>query len=102
MNIKGVGSPQVTDLKARENQKNAEAPPKSDVRENTPNTAKPGESVQLSAQAKDIQALEKSLAQQPVVDQERVEKLKQAIADGSYQVNSRSVAEKLLGLEQDF
>ncbi|AZZ91379.1 flagellar biosynthesis anti-sigma factor FlgM [Hahella sp. KA22] len=104
MNIKGVGSPQVNDIKSRENLqktekvdvdagKNAAAPEKS---------GDSGDKVVLSSQAQNIRKVEQQLAKLPDVDNERVEKIKKALDDGSYQINSRSVAEKLLNFEQDF
>ena len=55
--------------------------------------------VTLTDLAARLQALAKSIEQLPEVDRQRVAELKQAIADGSYEVDDESVAEKLAAFE---
>lgn len=56
--------------------------------------------VKLSAQAQQLQAVEERLRELPVVDNERVAQIQQAISDGSYQMDSGRIADKLLALEK--
>lgn len=68
----------------------------------TQNTGQPatgGAEVRLSNQAQQLQAIEERLRELPEVDTARVERIKQAIADGSYQPDSRRIADKLIDLE---
>ncbi|TFZ17671.1 flagellar biosynthesis anti-sigma factor FlgM [Stutzerimonas stutzeri] len=65
----------------------------------TNTSASTGDTVQLSPEAQRLQQAADKLNEQSAVDQERVAKLRQAIADGSYQVDSQRVATKLLAFE---
>lgn len=56
------------------------------------------DSVQLSSQ---LQSLEGKIANSSVFDAKKVEKIKLAIADGHFQVNSEKVADGLLDTVKD-
>ncbi len=58
-----------------------------------------GEAVHLSPEAQQLQKISDNLRDQPEVNSARVAELKQAIADGSYQVDAGRVASKLLKFE---
>lgn len=94
-----------TNSAARSNQAGATAG-KRDLSErpaaDTQNTSAPAadSQVKLSNQAQQLQAIEERLRELPEVDTARVEKIKQAIADGSYQIDSTRIADKLIALEQ--
>lgn len=55
--------------------------------------------VKLSAEAQSLTQLETQLKAAPDVDSDKVNALRAAIADGSYQINAERVAEKLLNFE---
>lgn len=57
------------------------------------------EVVKLTDLGSRLQALTQSVADVPAVDGKRVEQFRQAIADGSYQVDAEAVAEKLSSFE---
>jgi negative regulator of flagellin synthesis FlgM len=55
-----------------------------------------GESVHLSERAKQLQQAQKELEKIPEVRLERVNEIKEQIAAGTYEINSRKVAEKIM------
>jgi negative regulator of flagellin synthesis FlgM len=52
--------------------------------------------VKLSSLSSQLQMIEKSFADTPVVDAARVAELKQAISDGRFTVNAEAVADRLI------
>ncbi len=54
------------------------------------------DSVELSAEAQSMNRLEENLAQLPDVDVERVATLKQAIADGRFEIDAERIAQNML------
>ena len=53
----------------------------------------------LTGQAKELQTLQHDLAKSPEFDAARVSELKEAIADGRYEVNAERIADRLLDIE---
>lgn len=80
----------------------AQGTAKKSVLEQTNKPTGSGESVQLSKNARQLQSVSEKIANMPSVNSEKVAQLKQAVAEGSYQVDSQRVASKLLGLEAQF
>lgn len=54
------------------------------------------DSVELSAEAQSMNRLEENLAQLPDVDAERVASLKQAIAEGRFEIDPERIAQNML------
>lgn len=66
-----------------------------------PTQAKPGiktdqTEVTLSPRAAQLKALETQLSAIPVVDQARVDSIKQAIVSGQYSINTENISDRLL------
>jgi negative regulator of flagellin synthesis FlgM len=59
-----------------------------------------GDHVTLTTSARSLQKLSEAVAQAPVVNADKVASVKQAVNGGSYQVDSRRVADKILHFEQ--
>jgi len=56
--------------------------------------------VSLTPEARKLQTLEAQLAEQPVVDSKRVDAIKEALANGSYDIDAERVAGKMMSLER--
>jgi len=65
-------------------------------------TGRPGtaDTVSLTDTAARLQALKAALPALPVVDTQRVEALRKAVADGTYRVDSEKLAEKMVEFER--
>lgn len=61
-----------------------------------------GDSVQLSQDARLLQDVNSSLSKVPVVDENKVQQLRQAIADGQYSIDSLQLADKMMRFETQF
>ncbi len=74
---------------------------KSDAKSVSTNGAPKSDTVALTAEAKSLQQLGKSVdTQNGYFDQGRVDSIKQSIAEGQYAVDSERVAEKFMETEQ--
>jgi negative regulator of flagellin synthesis FlgM len=60
------------------------------------------DTVSLTDTASQLQKLENTIAELPVVDSERVDNIRQSIASGNFEIDSARVADKLLNFEQSF
>ncbi|MGQ0658606.1 MAG: flagellar biosynthesis anti-sigma factor FlgM [Chromatiales bacterium] len=57
------------------------------------------DNVHLTQGAAELQALEKAVSEAPDFDVERVNRIRQAIAEGTYQIDGQKLAESLLRFE---
>ena len=60
----------------------------------------PADQVSLTPQAQQLRQLETAIAEQPVVDQSRVEAVRQALNEGRFEVDAERIAERLVNLER--
>ena len=62
-------------------------------------SARPADKLELTAKAQALKALEEHVRQAPDVDKHRIAELKQALKDGTYEINPSRIADKLLALD---
>ena len=60
------------------------------------------DSVEFSAAAKQLSTLQDELASIDSVDMGKVDEIRRAISDGSYQIDAQKIADSLLALESEF
>lgn len=59
-----------------------------------------GENVNLSNQAKNLKQLEQKLGDYPEMDDNRIEQIRAALADGSYKIDAEKLAQKMLEMDE--
>ena len=59
-----------------------------------------GENVNLSSQAKNLKQLEQKLGDYPEMDDDRIEQIRAALADGSYKIDAEKLAQKMLEMDE--
>lgn len=92
-------------LPAASAQSAAAAPQRNQVEQSTADdkaSAAPSsdDRVSLTATAQQLQSLEAQIAEQPVVDSQRVQAAREAINSGTFEVRPEQIASKLVGIEQ--
>lgn len=71
-----------------------------DAKASQPSTATT-QDAQITDSARTLAALEQTLSEMPAVNEAKVESVRSAIANGTYQVNSERIADKLLQSERE-
>ncbi|MFU2488469.1 flagellar biosynthesis anti-sigma factor FlgM [Thauera sp. WH-1] len=78
----------------------ADMRPRSPANNNGP-VAGASDKVQLSSLSSSLQKAETAIAQTPVVDKQRVDEIKQAIANGEFKVDANRIADGLIASVRD-
>ena len=63
-------------------------------------TAKSGDTVEVTESARSLQALEARLSEVSEVDQKRVDEVRSRIEDGNYEISSERVAQKMVAMDR--
>lgn len=72
------------------------------VRPQSPATSASGQdSVSISAQSSQLQALESSLKDAPEIDSQKIEAIRKAISEGNFSISSGRVAEKMMAFSRE-
>lgn len=73
--------------------------PRADGKQQPTAAGESNDTVQISSQAVDLQALEKQINDLPDVDSTRVSELRDQIANGEFEIDGARVADKILSFE---
>lgn len=91
-------SGQLTELSGQKREAAQPAPDKAAIQSNAP-TAR-GDQISLTPTAQQLRTLEDKIAAQPVVDTQKVNAVKDALANGSFEINAERIAGKMMSLEK--
>lgn len=100
--VKGVGdiAAQLAELASRRRGASGVAGARNESRPDRSDTNRPSDdAVAFTGTAETLRRAEQSLQSQPVVDARRVERVRAAIAEGSYRIEPERVAERLTETE---
>ena len=97
MQINNNGITNNTNANTKQKSVADDTPEKPDHGNSSPSVSQ--DSVVLSSEAQALKELETKIVASSDIDQAKVDRIKQAIADGSYTVNANSTAEKMLSLD---
>ncbi|QSP94034.1 flagellar biosynthesis anti-sigma factor FlgM [Marinobacter salinisoli] len=102
VDFNGIGPGQVNTQKnpADKSTGSAKAQPTVNEQARNQGAAASGDSVSLSNQAKNLKQIEQSLADLPEVDDNRVEKIRSALENGTYKVDAEKLAQKMLEMDK--
>ena len=76
--------------------KSSRAGRRSSVRDVSASASTASDAVTLSDQAKQLSVVRQAVSESPDVRQEKIDAIKQAIADGTFQISARELARKLI------
>lgn len=65
-----------------------------------PKPVEAADSVRLTGEATQLQAVQRELSAAPAIDQARVQAVREALENGSYKINPDAIATRMLGLDQ--
>ena len=99
IDITGLGTPVSVDSKQGSVQKRENGGENTLLQNSVATSSSTADTVTLTQTAVKLQDVEEQLNNIPIVDQQRVDKLKSAIESGRYEVNIERTADKLLELE---
>lgn len=91
-------SSQITELSGQHREAAQSAADKVADKTSSPNTQ--GDQVSLTPAAQQLRNLEEQVAAQPVVDTQKVNAARDALANGSFDINAERIAGKLMSLEK--
>ncbi len=99
VDFNGIGPGQVNTQKTLTDKSQASQTKPQTLSEQAKAPAPRGENVSLSDQAKNLKQLEQRLDSYPEMDDQRIEEIKAALADGSYKIDAEKLAQKMLDMD---
>lgn len=100
VDFNGIGPGQVnTKTSSTTTDKGAQKSPATPTEQARTQGSRP-DNVSLSSQARDLKKLEERLDSYPEVDDNRIEQIKSALADGSYKIDAEKLAQKMLDMDE--